>query len=90
LFTVYDADGNVLKTVELALRDGEPGLSEAVQGIIGGNENTIVPRLGNDSEIIDLSEFAGQTVTVVYSADVAGTDFTVDVISLVVEVPAAQ
>ena len=89
---VYDAEGNVLKTVALGLTDAESGVVTHVSNTMGYAEGTVAHRLtvNLEAELVDLSEFAGQTVTVVYSVDVVGTEYTVDVIELEVVVPAAE
>ena len=85
---VYAADGTLLKTVTLAIREAEAGLSGTVQGMLGYAATTDVPRIGNVEEMIDLTEYEGQTVTVIYSVDIVDTEFTLDIVKIDVEVPA--
>ena len=83
---IYAADGTLLKTVDLALRAAEEGVVTHVANNMGyaGVPN----RIGaNDAEIIYLGEYAGQTVTVVYSIDAVDTDYTIDLVKVDVIVP---
>ena len=82
---IYAADGTVLKTVELGLKEAEEGVVTHVANNMGyaGVPN----RLGNESEIIALGEYAGQTVKVVYRVDAVDTDYTINLIELEVIVP---
>ena len=85
---IYAADGTLLKTINLTLREAEEGVLTHVAQNMGyaGVPN----RIGqNDGEIIFLGEFAGQTVTVVYSVDAVDTNYTIDLIKIDVAVPAA-
>ena len=86
--SIYAADGTLLKTVALTLRDAEEGVVNHVSQNMHYAEGTVSHRVGQlDAEIISLKEFQGQNVTVVYSVDVVGTEFTVDLIKLDVAVP---
>ncbi len=82
---IIAADGTVLKTVELGLKEAEEGVLTHVANNMGyaGVPN----RLGNESEIIALGEYAGQTVKVVYRVDAVDTDYTINLIELEVIVP---
>jgi len=82
---IIAADGTVLKTVELGLKEAEQGVLDHVANNMGyaGVPN----RLGNESEIIALGEYAGQTVKVVYRVDAVDTDYTINLIELEVIVP---
>lgn len=82
---IYAADGTLLKTVDLALREAEEGV---VAHVANNMKYAGVPnRLGNESEIIALGEYAGQTVKVVYRVDAVDTDYTINLIELEVIVP---
>ena len=80
---IIAADGTVLKTVELGLKEAEQGVLDHVANNMGyaGVPN----RLGNESEIIALGEYAGQTVKVVYR--VGAGEYTINLIELEVIVP---
>jgi len=88
---VYDADGNVLKTVALGLTDAEIGVVEHVSNNMNYAAGTVAHRLtvNLEAELIDLSDYDGQTVKVVYSIDVATTEYTIDLIEIEVVVPEA-
>lgn len=82
---IYAADGTLLKTVDLTLREAEEGV---VAHVANNMKYAGVPnRLGNESEIIALGEYAGQTVKVVYRVDAVDTDYTINLIELEVIVP---
>lgn len=82
---IYAADGTLLKTVDLSLREAEEGV---VAHVANNMKYAGVPnRLGNESEIITLGEYAGQTVKVVYRVDAVDTDYTINLIELEVIVP---
>jgi len=84
---IYAADGTLLNTIELGLKVAEEGVLTHVANNMG---YTGVPnRCGNDTEIINLGEYAGQTVTVVYAVDLVDSDYTVELIKIDVNVPAA-
>ena len=56
---------------------------------MGYAEGTVSYRVKFDAaELINLSQYEGQTVTVVYSVDVVGTEYTIDLVKIDVEVPA--
>ena len=83
---VYAADGALLKTVNLTLRDAEPGVVDHVANNMKYGEGTVSNRVGQIAEeVISLADFAGQTVKVVYSVD-AG-EYTINMIELNVIVP---
>ena len=88
---VYAADGSVLKTVELGLNAAEEGVVTHVSNNMGYAAGTVAHRVtGNlETELIDLTEYADQTVKVVYSIDVATTEYTIDLIEIEVVVPEA-
>ena len=84
---IYAADGTLLNTIALGLNVAEEGVLTHVANNMG---YTGVPnRCGNDTEIINLGEYAGQTVTVVYAVDLVDSDYTVELIKIDVNVPAA-
>ena len=86
---VYDAEGNLLKTVALGLNPAEDGVVNHVANNMGYAEGTVSYRVKFDAaELVNLMPYAGQTVTVVYTVDVVGTEFTIDLVELEVEVPA--
>ena len=86
---VYDAEGNLLKTVALGLNPAEEGVVNHVANNMGYAEGTVSYRVKFDAaELVNLMPYAGQTVTVVYTVDVVGTEFTIDLVELEVEVPA--
>ena len=86
--TIYAADGTLLKTVDLTLKEAEVGVVNHVSQNMGYAEGTVSHRVGQiDAEIISLKDFQGQNVTVVYSIGLVGTEFTVDLIKLDVAVP---
>lgn len=90
--TVYDTEGNVLKTVELGFNEAQDRevVYYALLGM-GCGEETVPYRFTSDStELIDLSEYAGQTVTVAYSVDIVNTEYTVDLVEIDVIVPEAE
>ena len=85
---IYAADGTLLKTIELELRVAEEGVVLHVLNNMRYSEGTVPNRIGmNDAEIITLSEFSGQTVTMVYSVDAVDTDYTIEIVRLDVIVP---
>ena len=66
----------------------EEGVVTHVMNNMGYSEGTVPNRIGqNDAEIITLSEFSGQTVTMVYSVDAVDTDYTIEIVRLDVIVP---
>ncbi len=86
--SIYAEDGTLLKTVALTLRDAEEGVVNHVSQNMHYAEGTVSHRVGQlDAEIISLKEFHNQNVTVVYSVDVVGTEFTIDLVKLDVAVP---
>ena len=85
---IYAADGSLLKTIALNLREAESGVVDHVANNMKYGEATVSNRVGqNDTEIISLAEFAGQTVTVAYAVDAANSDYTITLIELEVIVP---
>jgi len=86
---VYDAEGNLLKTVALGLNDAEEGVVNHVSINMGYAAGTVAHRVRfNDAELVNLMPYAGTTVTVVYTVDIVDTEFTLDLVELEVEVPA--
>ena len=84
---IYAADGTLLNSVALGLKVAEEGV---VNHVANNMHYAGVPnRVGNETEIINLGEYAGQTVTVVYTVDAVDTDYTIELIRIDVTVPAA-
>ena len=88
---IYAADGTLLKTVGLTLREAEQGVVQHVSRNMRYADGTVAHRVGQaDSEIISLKEFSGQTVSLVYSVDLVGKRCTLDLVKIDVTVPEAE
>ena len=88
---VYDTEGRTLKTVDLSLNPADEGVWNFLVDSLDYDEKTVPHRFLNDgSGLIDLSEYAGQTVTVVYSVNIVDTDGVVYLIEIDVIVPVAE
>ena len=79
---IYAADGTLLDTTEVYVE----ALSNDASVL--GYEDTVLYSV-YDNDYIDLTAYAGQTVTVIYEVSLVGTEQTVEVIELDVNVPGA-
>jgi len=79
LVKIYSANGELLDTFE--------GFIEAVGGADEFGYSDTVAYLACDSDMIDLTAYAGQTVTVVYEFALVDSEYTVEGITIDVTVP---
>ncbi|MBE6685315.1 MAG: hypothetical protein E7592_06690 [Ruminococcaceae bacterium] len=87
---IYAADGTLLETVELGLNPAERGVIDHVENNMGYGEGTVPYRVNHNApEIIDLTAYEGQTVTLVYEAGLAGSEKLVEMVEIDVIVPEA-
>jgi len=81
---IYNADGTLLRTVACNLDPAEPGVVTHVSGM-GYGEGTHPYRIVSANApfvVVDLSEYKGQTVTVVYEATLVGARETIEIIRI--------
>ena len=87
---IYAADRTLLETVKLGLNPAEQGVLDHVEYNMGYGEGTVPYRVNhNNPEIIDLTAYAGQTVTLVYEAGLADSEKFVEMVKIDVVVPEA-
>lgn len=84
---VYSADGDLLKSVSCGFYEADGGVVDHVTNNMGYGEGTSPHRFNGNPNIITLDEYAGQTVTIVYEVELAGAEYTVEMIRMDVTVP---
>ena len=84
---VFSYDGTLLKSTSCALFTAESDVLDHVSKNMHYSSATVPVRLNGNSDTVSLSEYAGQTVTVIYEAALEGTDQTVEVIRIYITVP---
>ncbi|MBQ8410054.1 MAG: hypothetical protein IJY39_14435 [Clostridia bacterium] len=87
---IYGADGSLLNTVSCGLYGADDGVINHVATNLGYGEGTVAHRFNGNPDMIDLSKYAGQTVTVVYEVGLAQTEDVIELIKLNVNVPANE
>ena len=84
---VYSYDGNLLKTVDIDLYGVEPTVAEYVANELGYGDGTYAHRVNGTTNVIDLSEYSGQTVKIVFEAELEGSGEIVKMMKMDVMVP---
>lgn len=85
---IYAADGRLLNVIGCNLRMAENGVVSHVIKNMRYSDSTVPYRIDTDYQsVIDLTAYAGQTVAVVYEADVVDYDNDLEMIRINVTVP---
>ena len=84
---VYAADGDLLKSVSCGFYEADGGVVDHVTNNMGYGEGTSPHRFNGNPNVITLDEYAGQTVTLVYEVELAGAEYTIEMIKIEVDVP---
>jgi hypothetical protein len=87
LCKVYSEGGSLLKTVSCGFYEADGGVVDHVMKNMGYSEGTSPHRFNGNPNIITLDEYAGQTVTLVYEVELAGAEYTIEMIKIEVDVP---
>lgn len=87
LCRIYGSDGELLRSVSCGFYEVDDGVANHVTNNMGYGDGTSPHRFNGNPDIIRLDEFAGQRVTLVYEVGLVGTDHTVEMIELEVNVP---
>lgn len=87
---IYAADGNLLKSVSCGFYEADDGVINHVMNNMGYAAGSATHRFNGNPNRIELGEFAGQTVTLIYEVEPVGAETEIEMIKLEVIVPENQ